>query len=170
MGVFSETLSKMLPALFLFTLIFSENILNSSSLESKIKNNAFHEETEAKGHCVMYDACDASNITGNYPCAYNGPAKKLTNDTTPGLDDLRLICPELVEKYGGKFCCAPAQIETLQSNLGLPQAIIGRCPSCFYNFRQIFCELACGPNQSLYLNVTKSVNSTVKPGMRTKIY
>lgn len=161
MGVCSSGTGRVLAAL-LFTLIFSGRILNIASLESENGKN------EITGHCVMYDSCDPSSYTGNYSCVYNGPPKKLNKGDSPGLDDLRQICPELVEKYGDKFCCAPSQITTLQSNLALPQSVIGRCPSCFYNFRQIFCELACGPNQSLYLNVTKSINSTTNPGMHAK--
>ncbi|CAG7836043.1 unnamed protein product [Allacma fusca] len=93
--------------------------------------------------CVMYE----TNSDGlNY--VYYGPPKEL-DDTN--LDTLKIWCPELVEQYGNKTCCAPSQIVALVENLALPGRIIGRCPSCFYNFRQNFCHLTCSPLQSTYM-------------------
>lgn len=115
------------------------------------------------GHCVMYDECDDSPFTPGtkLTCVYNGPPKKLDEDA---VGKLQKMCPELVEKYGSTLCCSPTQVETLKSNMDLPKSFISRCPNCFYNFRQIFCELACSPKQSTFLNVTKSINSTVHQG------
>lgn len=30
-----------------------------------------------------------------------------------------------------------------------------RCPSCFYNLMNLFCELTCSPHQSQFMNATK---------------
>lgn len=114
--------------------------------------------------CAMYGVCDESSVNPgtNMTCVYNGPPKEMKDQER--METLRTICPELVEEYGTKLCCAPEQVDILQDNLALPQGIIGRCPSCFYNFRQSICELACSPKQGLYLNVTKAIKSKFKPG------
>ncbi|CAL8142438.1 unnamed protein product [Orchesella dallaii] len=141
-----------------FMLIFESGIV--SSLESKILVGDGGAFRASKAQCVMYDECGPSPVNPDLQtnCVYDGPPKKL--NSSESLETLRSMCPELVEKYGDELCCSAAQITTLQGNLGLPQGIIGRCPSCFYNFRQIICELACGQSQSEFLNVTKSKNAT----------
>lgn len=164
MGFF---LRNELTAVILFLAIARS--IQASNAPGKVISSTFGDLKEkTQGKCVMYDVCDQSKFAGNYSCVYDGPPKKLKAGDSPGLEDLRAICPELVEKYGDEFCCSSAQIETLQTNLGMPNAIIGRCPSCYYNFRQIFCELACGPFQAQYLNVTKSIDSTWKPGNKVR--
>jgi Niemann-Pick C1 protein len=37
------------------------------------------------------------------------------------------------------------------------------CPACLRNFLNLFCEMSCSPNQSLFINVTsvKQVNNTM---------
>ncbi|ODM87820.1 Niemann-Pick C1 protein [Orchesella cincta] len=126
-----------------------------SSLETKILLDNGSAAGASKAQCVMYDECGPSPLNPdlNTNCVYNGPPKKL-NDSE-ALNTLQSMCPEVVEKYGDELCCSATQINTLQGNLALPQAIIGRCPSCFYNFRRSICELACGQSQSQFLNVTK---------------
>ena len=129
--------------------------------ESKDSPDSFGD----KPQCVMYGVCDESPATPgtNLSCVYHGPPKKLKNDS---LETLKIICPELVDKYGDELCCSPEQVDVLQTNINLPQAIVGRCPSCFYNFRQSVCNLACGPTQSAYLNISKTIKSSTKPGKK----
>jgi hypothetical protein len=38
--------------------------------------------------------------------------------------------------------------------------IIGRCPSCYYNFLQILCEMACSPNQDQFIWPLETINIT----------
>lgn len=38
--------------------------------------------------------------------------------------------------------------------------IIGRCPSCYYNFLRILCEMACSPDQDKFLWPLETVNIT----------
>jgi len=104
----------------------------------------------------MYDKCGPSPDDESHElnCAYDGPPKPLDPDS---LETLEEYCPELVEKYGDELCCAPEQVDDLVGNLALPQSIIGRCPTCFYNFRQAFCELTCSPKQYQFLNASEIV-------------
>lgn len=36
-----------------------------------------------------------------------------------------------------------------------------RCPSCFFNMVNLFCELTCGPHQSQFMNATEISNNNV---------
>jgi hypothetical protein len=38
--------------------------------------------------------------------------------------------------------------------------IIGRCPSCYYNFLRILCEMACSPNQDQFIWPLETINIT----------
>jgi Niemann-Pick C1 protein len=64
-------------------------------------------------------------------------------------------------------CCAPDQIANIANQFGLAKMMLGRCPSCYYNFRSLFCAMTCGMNHSQYLNVTETGNSSLYPGRET---
>ena len=48
-------------------------------------------------------------------------------------------------------CCSEAQIDDLLNNFGQAKAFLGRCPTCYYNFRMNFCDMTCRPNQNKFL-------------------
>lgn len=48
------------------------------------------------------------------------------------------------------------QIDALSNNLKLADGIISSCPACKDNFFNIFCTFTCSPDQSLFINVTKT--------------
>lgn len=101
----------------------------------------------------MYGKC-GPNPDADYHmlnCVYNGPAKQLDADS---LHTLEFYCPEMLAEFGGELCCDQEQVLDLVQNLALPANLIGSCPGCYYNFRQSFCNLACSPKQSDFLNVT----------------
>lgn len=64
-------------------------------------------------------------------------------------------------------CCAPDQIATMADQFGMAKLMLGRCPSCYYNFRSLFCALTCPPDHSRYLTVTQFGESLVHPGRTT---
>lgn len=53
-------------------------------------------------------------------------------------------------------CCDYNQLQTLDSNLDLPRQFFLRCPSCFSNFVELFCQLTCNPVQSNYLSINET--------------
>jgi Niemann-Pick C1 protein len=55
-----------------------------------------------------------------------------------------------------------AQIDALSSNLKLAEGIIASCPACRDNFFNIFCTFTCSPDQSLFVNVTKTEEKSGK--------
>lgn len=44
-----------------------------------------------------------------------------------------------------------------------------RCPACFFNLMNLFCELTCSPNQSQFMNTTK-VNATDNSVLEVQYY
>ncbi|PAA85170.1 hypothetical protein BOX15_Mlig025683g3 [Macrostomum lignano] len=116
----------------------------------------------ASADCIMYDECSRSPTDNPINCRYNGPAKPLNNQKSLSL--LRSFCPEIASGSSGDVvtCCSERQIETLSIQMDRAGLLLRRCPACWKNFRSMFCNMACSPNQSLYLQATsfdESVNT-----------
>ncbi|XP_061653506.1 NPC intracellular cholesterol transporter 1 isoform X2 [Phyllopteryx taeniolatus] len=110
--------------------------------------------------CVWYGECaESETVAGKkYNCNYTGPPIPLDPE---GDDLLKELCPGY--DYGTReLCCNVDQLRTLKGSLQLPLQFLSRCPSCFFNLMNLFCELTCSPHQSQFLNATKfkSTNST----------
>ena len=58
------------------------------------------------------------------------------------------------EEYGDHpaLCCDDQQVNDILTNFKQAEAILGRCPTCYYNFRVNFCDMTCRPDQSKFLN------------------
>ncbi|XP_075953962.1 NPC intracellular cholesterol transporter 1 [Anarhichas minor] len=103
-------------------------------------------------HCVWYGECGESvKVPGKkYNCNYTGPPKPLDSQ---GYDLLTELCPGY--DYGNRsLCCDANQLNTLKGSLQLPLQFLSRCPSCFFNLMNLFCELTCSPHQSQFMNAT----------------
>ena len=55
-----------------------------------------------------------------------------------------------------ELCCDPDNIQTLVKQLSMAESIFGRCPTCIKNAYKLLCDLSCNPEQSKFLNVTKT--------------
>ncbi|XP_055272832.1 NPC intracellular cholesterol transporter 1 [Moschus berezovskii] len=100
--------------------------------------------------CIWYGECGIASGDKRYNCRYSGPPKPLPED---GYDLVQELCPGFF--FGNvSLCCDVQQLHTLKDNLQLPLQFLSRCPSCFYNLMNLFCELTCSPRQSQFLNVT----------------
>jgi len=64
-------------------------------------------------------------------------------------------------------CCSVGQMGTMVDQFGLAKLMIGRCPSCYHNFRSLFCAMTCSPDQSRFLTVREIGNSTIYPDRET---
>ena len=80
-------------------------------------------------------------------------------------DLLNQVCPHLITEHAESkkisLCCAKSQVQTFVQENSLPSAILGRCPTCLYNFRRIFCDMMCHPEQSEFLNASKVVTNPI---------
>uniref|UniRef100_A0A5S6R403 SSD domain-containing protein n=1 Tax=Trichuris muris TaxID=70415 RepID=A0A5S6R403_TRIMR len=119
-------------------------------------------------HCVWYKECVVDGLKKN--CAYDGPP--LPFKDAAGLGILKKLCPSLVEESTKEaaLCCDAGQVHTLDESLRLPRLYFSRCPSCLYNFAQLWCQLTCSPKQSSFLNVTKTVVSEGKVAVQEVEY
>ncbi|KAL7984357.1 hypothetical protein Chor_002927, partial [Crotalus horridus] len=102
--------------------------------------------------CIWYGQCGISSGDKRYNCQYNGSAIPLPKD---GYGLVQELCPGFFFE-NVSLCCDVQQLQTLKSNLELALQFLSRCPSCFYNFINLFCELTCSPHQSEFMNVTQT--------------
>lgn len=121
-----------------------------------------------KGYCISDNrmSCGKGGFSGetDIPCARNTRPKRL--NTTDELNLLREVCPEFLEDIpDGEYpelCCNKRTLYELRLNYDMPKQLgLNRCPSCFYNFRRLYCNLACSPKQSKFLRVDKSVPTQI---------
>uniref|UniRef100_A0A3B4UUQ6 Niemann-Pick disease, type C1 n=1 Tax=Seriola dumerili TaxID=41447 RepID=A0A3B4UUQ6_SERDU len=104
-------------------------------------------------HCVWYGECgESKKVPGKkYNCNYTGPPISLPAE---GQELLTELCPGY--DYGNRsLCCNVDQLHTLKGSLQLPLQFLSRCPACFFNLMNLFCELTCSPHQSQFMNATK---------------
>jgi Niemann-Pick C1 protein len=64
-------------------------------------------------------------------------------------------------------CCDPDQIKNMANQFGMAKLMLGRCPSCYYNFRSLFCAMTCSTDHSRFLTVTETGNSSKYIGNET---
>lgn len=115
-------------------------------------------EVHQAGYCAIRDQCGKQSIFGSQlPCPDNGPAKEPSDEVRKKLID---ICGD--DWREGPVCCEENQLDDLTSNLKRASAIISSCPACKANFFNLFCTFTCSPDQSLFINVTRTDMSTSK--------
>ncbi|KAL2870735.1 sphingolipid transporter NCR1 [Aspergillus lucknowensis] len=104
------------------------------------------------GRCAIRGHCGKQSFFGGeLPCPDNGLAKRPEAAVREKLVNL---CGSKWEE--GPVCCEEEQIDALSNNLKLAEGIISSCPACKDNFFNIFCTFTCSPDQSLFINVTKT--------------
>lgn len=143
---FLETVFKILNFWNKFSFSFQFDVCSAK------KGSRKKELKSEEGFCTWYDQCYFDSGTNVwYNCPYNKKAKKLNDDK--GLEILKDLCPSL---YGDgknvRTCCSSAQLANMKANMGVPYTLIGRCPSCYRNFLNFWCEMTCSPNQSTFTN------------------
>ncbi|CAF4784883.1 unnamed protein product, partial [Rotaria socialis] len=55
----------------------------------------------------------------------------------------------------------------MANQFGMAKLMLGRCPSCYYNFRSLFCSMTCSPDHNRFLTVIDYGTSTLHPGETT---
>ncbi|CAF4566900.1 unnamed protein product [Rotaria sp. Silwood1] len=96
--------------------------------------------------CIWYEG-----IRDGFNQVYrNGKPKPLP------LGDISLlneICPHIptTEGVSPLLCCDRKQLAEIQKFKYILDNLIGRCPSCYFNFLRIFCEMSCNPEHSQFI-------------------
>jgi hypothetical protein len=49
------------------------------------------------------------------------------------------------------LCCDRKQLTEMQKFKYILDNVIGRCPSCYFNFLRIFCEMSCNPDHDQFI-------------------
>ncbi|KAI9742995.1 MAG: hypothetical protein M1818_003290 [Claussenomyces sp. TS43310] len=108
--------------------------------------------THEAGRCSIRGQCGKKTFWGGeLPCPDNGLAEEPSAAVRKQLTDL--CGPKWTT---GPVCCEAEQLDALQSNLQKANNIISACPACKENFYNLFCTFTCSPDQSLFINVTKT--------------
>lgn len=129
-----------------------------------------------EGYCVLDNrlACHTEETfigqTLKVPCARNTRPQPLEGKAE--LELLKEVCPEFLEDLpegeSPKLCCNYQGLRDLQENYRFPKQFgLTFCPSCYYNFRRIFCNSACSPRQNKFLRIDRSTPVVVELGNQT---
>ena len=116
--------------------------------------------------CTLRGTCmENDRKTGSLSCVYNGrPA--LAAAGSQELEIVRSLCPMVYKgEEDTKLCCDLTQLVILQNQTKAAKQILGGCPSCVYNFMDLFCRLTCDPDQASYMAVTGLRDVPGKPGV-----
>ncbi|KAM7253416.1 hypothetical protein ACFE04_026034 [Oxalis oulophora] len=97
----------------------------------------------------MYDIC-GSRVDGKVlNCPFPTPAVKPDDLLS---EKIQTLCPTIT----GNVCCTASQFDTLRTQVQQAIPFLVSCPACLRNFLNLFCELSCSPNQSVFINVTST--------------
>ncbi|CAI8600204.1 unnamed protein product [Vicia faba] len=110
-------------------------------------NDRTPRERHSKDYCSMYDICGKRSDGKVVNCPFGSPAVKPDDLLSSKIQSL---CPTIT----GNVCCTEAQFETLRTQVQQVIPFLVGCPACLRNFLNLFCELTCSPDQSLFINVT----------------
>ncbi|KAK3143975.1 hypothetical protein QOZ80_4AG0307300 [Eleusine coracana subsp. coracana] len=110
----------------------------------------------AEGYCSMYGICGQRSDGKVLNCVN---ATKAVKPDTLFSTRIQSLCPTIT----GDVCCTVDQFDTLHQQVQQAIPFLVGCPACLRNFLNLFCEMSCSPNQSLFINVTsvKQVNNTM---------
>lgn len=139
----------LLVALTLLQVILFTSLLSAEKMDtgvlliSDVKSGERHSEE----YCAMYDICGERSDGKVLNCPYGSPSVKPVELLSAKIQSL---CPTI----SGNVCCTETQFDTLRAQVQQAIPFLVGCPACLRNFLNLFCELSCSPNQSLFINVT----------------
>ncbi|XP_038715394.1 NPC intracellular cholesterol transporter 1 isoform X3 [Tripterygium wilfordii] len=140
---------------FLVSVMTLQLLFSVTSVHAQ-KTTAVSSVRHNEGYCAMHDICGARSDGKVLNCPYGSPSIKPDDLLSSKIQSL---CPTIT----GNVCCTEAQFNTLRSQVQQAIPFLVGCPACLRNFLNLFCELSCSPNQSLFINVTSvsKVNSNL---------
>ncbi|KAJ8765051.1 hypothetical protein K2173_010527 [Erythroxylum novogranatense] len=140
----------MAEILFYFILSYKILVIYSAGLTRNLHETYVNKwETDSNEYCAMYDICGERSDGKVLNCPYPTPSVKPDQLFSAKVQSL---CPTIT----GNLCCTEAQFDTLRAQVQQAIPFLVGCPACLRNFLNLFCELSCSPNQSLFINVTST--------------
>ncbi|KAK1304424.1 hypothetical protein QJS10_CPB11g02148 [Acorus calamus] len=109
--------------------------------------SALSGDKHAPEYCAMYGICAQRSDGKVLNCPSGSPSVKPDDSLSAKIQSL---CPTIT----GNVCCNADQFDTLRGQVQQAIPFLVGCPACLRNFLNLFCELSCSPNQSLFINVT----------------
>lgn len=107
-------------------------------------------------HCAIRGNCGKRSFFGSeLPCPYDGEPQKLNNT-----DQIKLISICGTEWEDQSVCCSADQVASLEDSLAKARPLISSCPACEANFVKLFCDFTCSPDQSQFLRVVDTGESS----------
>eukprot|EP00898_Chlorokybus_atmophyticus_P005812 jgi/Chlat1/6231/Chrsp44S05762 len=119
-----------------------------SGLQAKTAVPAFNGD-HAPGRCAMYGICGARKDGKPLNCPNSTVAVTPDEEFSKQVQGL---CPT----FTGDICCSKEQFDVLRNQVKQATAFLSGCPACNRNFLNFFCNLACSPDQSLFINVSRT--------------
>ncbi|KAG0607633.1 hypothetical protein M758_8G044300 [Ceratodon purpureus] len=110
-------------------------------------------ELRAESTCTMYGVCAERSDGKALNCPYATPAVTPSEELSQKIQSL---CPKLTDKV----CCTSDQFFHLRDQVQQAVPFLTGCPACLRNYLDLFCEIACSPNQSLFIDVTDVHNES----------
>ncbi|KAK7299788.1 hypothetical protein RJT34_10616 [Clitoria ternatea] len=129
-----------------FAFLLQLLVLSSPSLTASSQHETYRAK-HSREYCAMYDICGQRSDGKVLNCPYGSPSVKPDDLLSAKIQSL---CPTIT----GNVCCTADQFDTLRVQVQQAVPILVGCPACLRNFLNLFCELSCSPNQSLFINVT----------------
>lgn len=133
--------------LLLLNVLSSPSLTLTAASQTPPPPNPIMVNTHSEEYCAMYDICGQRSDGKVLNCPYPSPSVKPDDLLSAKIQSL---CPSL----NGNVCCTEQQFDTLRLQVQQAVPILVGCPACLRNFLNLFCELSCSPNQSLFINVT----------------
>lgn len=85
-----------------------------------------------------------------YNCLSESEPERIQNDNIRKV--LEKICPTLFdEDKNPPVCCSENQVLILKKDMGAAEAVLSGCSPCYLNFRILWCQMTCSPNQHEFI-------------------
>ncbi|XP_022132021.1 Niemann-Pick C1 protein [Momordica charantia] len=143
----SRRLGFLASIYLLQVLYFVQVYAERSNSRLLLSSNGTSGEKHSEGYCAMYGICGKRADGKVLNCPTGVPSVQPDDLLSSKIQSL---CPTI----SGNVCCTEEQFDTLRSQVMQAIPFLVGCPACLRNFLNLFCELTCSPNQSLFINVT----------------
>ncbi|XP_062163882.1 uncharacterized protein LOC133870706 [Alnus glutinosa] len=138
-----------LASVSLFQVLVTLSVVSAERSDARflLTSSATSGGKHSEDYCAMYDICGKRTDGKVLNCPFGYPAMKPDELLSSKIQSL---CPTIT----GNVCCTEAQFDTLRTQVQQAIPFLVGCPACLRNFLNLFCELTCSPNQSVFINVT----------------